>query len=117
MLGVNDDTNELIEANLLQKIDGLEQYLREMSKSGIYGDGIILSAAAKLYNRPIQVLLLDADLTTVQDSHYLSDVSVDQQSMTLGYYALSLTGKRNHYISLARQATGTEIIQFNVVFI
>jgi len=40
---------------------GLADYLKHMSVDGTWGDGVTLSTAARLYQRPIHVFTLDSD--------------------------------------------------------
>jgi hypothetical protein len=105
LVGTRDiDLHRHDEASLLQEgVVGLQKYLVRMSKSGVYGDSIMLSAAGKLYGRSITVLGLDNELRTVLDSTsvFESPTTTGLQPITLGYYALSGSHKRNHYASLS----------------
>jgi len=103
MVGTHDiELHRHEEANLLQEGDeGLQKYLARMSKSGIFGDSIMLSAAGKLYGRSITVLGLDNEMRTVLHSIPVFESPTGLQPITLGYCALSGSDKRNHYASLS----------------
>lgn len=67
-----------------------EQYLEEMSRPGHWGDGIVLSAAVKLYGRPIII-------HTVQGEQLIdtpTEPEVKNEPLQLGL----ING--NHYLSI-----------------
>ena len=78
-----------------------EKYLECMGKHGEYGDGIMLSAAVRLYNRPIVVITPDGQrqrvdmcdmssaepirLGFVNKCHYVSINTVHRNGLSIGH--------------------------------
>ena len=72
-----------------------------MSRSGQYGDGMVLAHAAQLYKRPVIVLSDSAPI--VFDVPAIGDV----EPIKLGWLALGTSSTKNHYVSADHQS-GTD---------
>jgi len=72
--------------------DNLE-YLHQMNESGHWGDGIMIAAAARLYQRDILVVM-DKDHKCT-DVHFTPDELITPQPLCIGY-----TVSANHYVFL-----------------
>jgi len=79
----------------------LENYLHQMQMSGCWGDGIMLSIAARLYGRPVEIVLADGSVSFV-DTGNIGIVSSSMEPIRLG-----LIG--NHYVSIQDSAEFDEI--------
>jgi hypothetical protein len=74
--------------------DDLDSYLQRMGKSGTFGDGIALSAAARCYNRNIVVISPEATSPLQRIDLPQSDDNISRQSaMYLGLFS-------EHYVSV-----------------
>ena len=73
------------------------EYLERMSRSGHYGDGMVLAHAAQLYKRPVIVLSDSAPI--VFDVPGFGDV----RPIKLGWLALGQSSVKNHYVSADNQ--------------
>jgi len=72
-------------------VGGFEKYIEKMSKPGTWGDGVILAAAARLYQRSVIVITEDGKRITTE----VSDRKANPVNpMYLGYI------KGNHYVPL-----------------
>lgn len=67
----------------------LNLYLDEMQKDGTWGDGIVLSVAVLLYNRPIIIILPDGHTQSIDAAVPLPD----KEPIRLGLVT-------NHYVSI-----------------
>lgn len=70
----------------------LSVYLDEMEKDGAWGDGIVLSAAALLYGRPIVILSSDGHMQSIDTAV----PSAEAEPMRLGLV------NGNHYVSIIK---------------
>ena len=77
----------------------LENYLHNMQMSGCWGDGIMLSVAARLYGRPVEIVLADGSVSSI-DIGNTGIVSPTMQPIRIG-----LVG--NHYVSI-QDSAGSE---------
>lgn len=84
--------------------DSFEKYLECMGKHGEYGDGIMLSAAIRLYNRPIVIITPDGQRQRVD----MCDISSDEP-IRLGFV------NKCHYVSINTvQNTDDDVDRVNV---
>lgn len=65
-----------------------------MSRLGEYGDGIMLSYAARLYERPI-IIMSDGPPITFDVPAFSTAAP-----MRLGYIAVGNSSEKNHYVSI-----------------
>jgi hypothetical protein len=79
-----------------EKQKSFDEYVEHMSHDGVWGDGIVLEAAVKLFQRPISVLQPDGREIWLTSPEILAD----SKPLRLGYVASSGSGPRNHYVSL-----------------
>ena len=70
----------------------LENYLHNMQMSGCLGDGIMLSVAARLYGRPVEIVLGDGSVSSID----IGNTGI--VSPTMQPIRMSLVG--NHYVSI-----------------
>lgn len=80
--------------------DVLETYLNKMAKHGEWGDGIMLSAAVRLYQRPIIILTPEGQIQTVDTC----DVS-SAEPIRLGLI------NSNHYLSICKMELENDTMQ------
>jgi hypothetical protein len=80
--------------------DVLEVYLNKMAKHGEWGDGIMLSAAVRLYERPIIILTTDGQTQTVDTRDATS-----AEPIRLGLI------NNNHYLSICKIALENDTTQ------
>lgn len=70
-----------------------------MSQDGIYGDGVMLSGAVHLYNRPITIIQQDGNIFTID----APNVSSSATPMHLGYVRSNPRKMQlDHYVSLSQ---------------
>jgi hypothetical protein len=84
---------------------GLDGYLRTMSKNGTWGDGVMVSAAALLYKRPIILSLAHAS-NPITIAPQMTRFHI--KPMYLGYTSIGSDTLRNHYVSLHPEYIVTE---------
>lgn len=77
--------------------DVLEAYLNKMAKPGEWGNGIMLSAAVRLYERPNIILTPDGQIQTV-DTRYATSA----EPIMLGLI------NNNHYLRICKIALENE---------
>jgi len=82
--------------------DELEAYLNKMAKHGEWGDGIMLSAAVWLYQRPIIILTSEGRIQTVDTS--------DATASSAEPIRLGLINS-NHYLSICKMEVENETKQ------
>jgi hypothetical protein len=80
--------------------DVLEVYLNKMAKRGEWGDGIMLSAAVRLYERPIIILTPDGQIQTVD-----TRCATSAEPIRLGLI------NNNHYLRICKIALEKETTQ------
>jgi hypothetical protein len=77
--------------------DVLETYLNKMARHGEWGDGIMLSAAVRLYQRPIIILTPEGQIQTVDTCDASS-----AEPIRLGLI------NSNHYLSICKMELENE---------
>ena len=89
---------------LLIKEGGLDKYLERMARKGVWGDGIMIEAAALLYRRPIVIVSSNG---SAGEQRPCIEISTPTQcsvadAITLGYcgYSIFDWNAHNHYVSL-----------------
>jgi len=94
---------------LLIKEGGLENYQERMAHSGVWGDGIMLEAAALLYKRPVLIVPSSNNPAGEQRCIHVgaSAHCSETDAITLGYCTANKcsgsaidSDERNHYVSL-----------------
>ena len=93
---VGIDTNTLVENS-----GGFENYLKNMSKAGTWGDGVTLAAAACLYQRPITIIT-DTNSKFTINSPTATDKNAEP--LLLGYTGTLDNQLQNHYVALSQKA-------------
>ena len=76
----------------------LEKYIHQMQMSGCWGDGIMLSVAARLYGRPVEITLADGSVSSIDTGN------TGIASSSMEPIRLCLIG--NHYVSIQDSAGG-----------
>lgn len=87
----------------LQEDGGLESYLSKMSLKRTWGDGLMIEAAMRLYNRPIIVMISGKSQNRELSQTKVTYPGIDPKSlpMFLGYTSLTKQSKtQTHYVSL-----------------
>ena len=84
----------------------LENYLHNMQMSGCWGDGIMLSVAARLYGRPVEIVLGDGSVSSID----IGNTGI--VSPTMQPIRMSLV--RNHYVSI-QDSAGSEFDEIRSV--
>lgn len=73
-----------------------DQYVTNMSQDGVWGDGIVLEVAVRMFSRAILIHHTDGNVIKLS----APEISENANPITLGFIPASGTGAGNHYISL-----------------